>query len=129
VTLERRTRLERGQPPARRSELKRSVVRRKRRKSPQKDERADVRAEVYARDRWLCQVARLLPTAGPCFGVLTPHHRRKSGQGGHYSVANLVAACAGHNDALESDADLAAHARAAGLVVRRGDAEWDELGS
>lgn len=76
-----------------------------------------VRAAVFERDGGC-----LLAHHSPCFGVLTPHHRRKAGQGGAYTEANLVALCAAHNDQLEADADLAAYARSIGLVLRRGDA-------
>lgn len=84
------------------------------------------RAEVYARDGQCMIAARL--DVGPCRGHETPHHRRKASQGGAYSLANLVAACSVHNDALEENADLAAAARAVGLVVRRGDPDWDACG-
>lgn len=87
-----------------------------------------IRDEVYARDG-RCRLADL-PGAGPCAGHPTPHHRRKASQGGGYTLANLVAACSVHNDALESDADLAAEARAVGLLLERvhGDPEWEACG-
>lgn len=88
--------------------------------------RLDVRRAIVARDRG-CLLA-LVPGAGDCFGGLTPHHRRKASDQGAYNEANLVCLCAGHNDRLESDADLAAIGRELGLVVRRGDPEFDELG-
>lgn len=65
-------------------------------------------------------VLRGVSGAGTCFGPLTPHHRRKAGQGGAYDRTNLVAMCAHHNDRLEADADLAALARDLGLVIRAG---------
>lgn len=91
-----------------------------------------VRAEVLVRDR-VCQV-RVIGSAtafavGRCFGPLTPHHRRKEGRGGAYTLENLVAVCAHHNGALEADADLARWAHSVGLVVKQGDAEWAKLGS
>jgi hypothetical protein len=86
-------------------------------------EDAVVRAAVFARDR----VCRLWGE-GRCFGPLTPHHRRKASQGGGYTLENLVALCAHHNEALEADAERADRARTMGLVVRRGDADYDLLG-
>lgn len=51
---------------------------------------------------------------GPCFGEpLTAHHLRKEGQGGEYTLDNLVTLCAGHNDLVE---DYPAAARNIGLV-------------
>lgn len=70
-----------------------------------------MRAEVFARDGYRCRLEGV-KGAGPCFGVLTFHHRRKSGQGGQYTVANGAALCAGHNERLESDARLAQLAKA-----------------
>lgn len=95
-------------------------------------ERTIERELVFSRDRHTCQVAVVgAATAydvGRCYGRLTPHHRRKDGQGGAYTAANLVAACAHHNDQLEADAGLAAWAHGVGLVVRQGDPEWAALG-
>lgn len=95
-------------------------------------ERTIERELVYSRDRHACQVAVIGAATGydvgRCFGHLTPHHRRKDGRGGAYTVANLVTACAHHNDQLEGDADLAAWAHGVGLVVRQGDPEWAALG-
>lgn len=93
------------------------------------DERArrlEVWKAIVARDRGC--LLRYVPGAGDCFGGLTPHHRRKSGQGGAYTEENLVVLCAGHNDRLEADADLAALGHSLGLVVRRGDPGYDDLG-
>lgn len=84
--------------------------------SDERARRERVREQVYARDGWRCRLADVAG-AGPCFGELTPHHRRKSGQGGGYTVENLAALCAGHNDRIEQDADLAALARSLGLVL------------
>lgn len=95
-------------------------------------ERTIERELVFSRDRHTCQVAVVGAATGyavgRCYGRLTPHHRRKDGQGGAYIARNLVAACAHHNDQLEADADLAAWAHGVGLVVRRGDLEWAVLG-
>jgi 5-methylcytosine-specific restriction endonuclease McrA len=91
-------------------------------------ERAKVRDEVFARDGHACRLQHfpesLVP---PCFGHLTPHHRRRASQGGGYTMANLISACSFHNDLLEADADFAAWARALGFVVLRGDPGWEEL--
>ncbi len=94
------------------------------------DRRAEVRRQVFARDR-MCQVLALgagVYPIGPCAGILTPHHRRKASQGGGYTPECLVTVCCFHNDALEADADLARWAHSVGLVVRQGDAEWVALG-
>jgi 5-methylcytosine-specific restriction endonuclease McrA len=88
-------------------------------------DKTPIREAVFRRDSHRCQLADL----GGCFGGLTPHHRRKASQGGGYNLANLATLCAHHNDELEADADLARLARERGLVVRRGDSEWETLGS
>ena len=123
----KRSPLARGTTPLRRTRIKpvsdRKVA-----------ERADhevIRLRVFARDR-VCQVYAWGYTryaVGPCHGPMTPHHRRKASAAGAYSFENLVACCLGHNEALESDADLARWARTVGLVVREGDAEWESLGA
>jgi 5-methylcytosine-specific restriction endonuclease McrA len=101
-------------------------VKRSRLTTAEKRERDAIRDRVFRRDG-RCVIADL-PNAGDCYGLATPHHRRKASQGGSYTEANLVTCCAHHNDQLEADADLAAAARAAGHVVRRGDPGWDQLG-
>lgn len=93
------------------------------RTTPAPDRKAEIRAELFQRDR-VCRL-RGVPGAGKCHGPLTPHHRRKGGQGGGYTLDNLVALCAWHNDELEADADLALLGRTMGLVLKRGD-EWTE---
>lgn len=84
-----------------------------------------IRSKVLRRDG-RCLIADV--DHRPCFGPLTPHHKRKESQGGAYSMENLVAACSFHNDEIEADADLAARCRFAGFVIRRGDPGWDRLG-
>lgn len=77
--------------------------------------RAAVCAALFDRDDHRCQ----MPTttnAGPCYGPLTPHHLVKAGQGGSYTLDNLVTLCAFHNDWVEDNPDLAV---SAGLVIRR----------
>lgn len=81
---------------------------------------ADVRAEVFARDRWRCQLEAdllrqrhgadrtLLERVGPCRGVLTPHHLRKASAQGTYTLENLTTLCAGHNTWVEDHPTLAA---------------------
>lgn len=121
--------MERRQPLRRGKALQtRSTLARGKRLNPQsaktrnlRDEHRAIREQVFARDGWVCQVRLRVEGAGRCFGVLTPHHVVKAGQGGTYTMDNLVSCCAHHNEAMESDADLAAAARAAGLVRRRGD--------
>lgn len=92
-----------------------------------KEERR-VKDAVFARDIG-CRLSHL-PGAGPCAGHATVHHRRKASQGGGYTEENLVAACSVHNDALESDPDLAQAARNEGLLLREvhGDPEWEACG-
>lgn len=103
------------------------------RRAAELSERATTRDLVFRRDRYLCQVMVKADedawTVSPCFGPLTPHHRRKASQGGAYSTENLVTVCAGHNDEVEANAMLAAWCNSVGLVVRRGDAEWGSLGA
>lgn len=84
---------------------------------------------VQKRDR-TCRVAAMISRhlAGPCFGDDTPHHRRKAGAGGAYSLENIRLVCLGHNGALEDDPELAAAAEAIGLVIREGDSSWERLG-
>lgn len=58
------------------------------------------------------------------------HERRKRGQGGSMTKrANLRTLCSPCNNLIESDADVARFAHEVGLVVRRGDPEWEELGN
>jgi hypothetical protein len=90
------------------------AVSKKRARLRRAEDRPAVRAAVFERYGYRCQLAYL----GGCFGRLTPHHRQKEGQGGPYTEANLVALCAHHNDELEADADLAELGRDLGLVVR-----------
>lgn len=86
------------------------------RHKPTRQEKAEIRERVFARDGH-CQ----LTGYSPCFGALTPHHRRKASQGGEYSVKNLVTLCAHHNDELEADPELAVIGRGLGLVLKAGD--------
>lgn len=56
-----------------------------------------------------------------CWGPLTPHHLRKEGQGGGYTMANLVTLCSDGNDGwVESYPDLA---RGLGLQISHSDTE------
>lgn len=85
--------------------------------------RGEVRRAVFARDNLRCLLAGQ-PSTPACFGILTPHHLRKSGQGGPYELANLVTLCAFHNDWLET-ATGAGYGQSTGLVIRRGyDVDW-----
>lgn len=60
-----------------------------------------VRESVFARDGG-CMLRWGWDVAGPCLGRLTPHHIRKSSQGGSYSADNLVALCTFHNEWVET---------------------------
>jgi hypothetical protein len=90
-------------------------------------EKPEVRDKVFRRDGHRCILGhrRDLP---PCFGTpCTPHHLRKEKQGGSYSVGNLVTLCAGHNDWVEQEPDLA---HSLGLVARHGETAvmcWDRM--
>lgn len=79
--------------------------------------RARVRAMAFARDGG-CLLRGARAKRSGCFGGLTPHHLRKQGQGGKWTIVNIVCLCAHHNDDVEdhpnSYHDL-------GLVVRRGE--------
>lgn len=94
--------------------------------------RAEVREAVIHRDGgcilrlWAGRERHGLLIKG-CFGPPTYHHRRKEGQGGAYSKANGVCLCAFHNSLIESDARFADWCHEHGLVVRRGDPEWEAL--
>lgn len=77
-------------------------------------ERRSVWEEVLDRDKRQCRIAPFLPDE-PCYGPLTPHHVKKASAGGTYTAANLVTACAHHNDWVE---DHPAEAEALGLVKR-----------
>lgn len=107
--------------------MKRTRLRPKQRPAEEIAERARVRADVFARDGHRCLLAarRDVPA---CSGTLTPHHLRKSGQGGSYTLRNLVSLCSFHNDSwVESHPDAA---WALGLVCRNGDTLlecWDRL--
>lgn len=107
-------------------------MRRSRRVKPISDKRAAerrardaVRLEVFRRDQ-RCLLAGY-PANPRCLApMLTPHHLRKAGQGGAYTLENLVALCAGHNDWLETR-EGAQIGEALGLVIRRGrthDEAW-----
>lgn len=89
------------------------AVSKKRARLIRAEDRPAVRAAVFARYGWRC----VLGGFTPCFGPLTPHHRRKSGQGGAYTEANLVALCAHHNEQIEADPVLAEVARDRGLTI------------
>lgn len=89
--------------------------------------RADVRAAVFARDRWRCQLAEGDPNP-QCGGPLTPHHRRKASAAGAYIEENLVTLCVLHNEAVENEPEQYRTRFGAWLVVREGDPEWVELG-
>lgn len=87
----------------------------------EREERAQIRLMVFARDRWECQ-ASLIPEMAryhQCSGRLTPHHIWKASQGGGYTMENLVTLCDVANDLLESDANFSRLGRQHGLVRRR----------
>ncbi len=57
-------------------------------------------------------------TAGQCIGRATPHHLRKDGQGGAWSLTNLVGLCVVHQRWVE---DHPTDAHRLGLVIRTGE--------
>lgn len=125
MSLTRRTRLTRRTPLDSRSQLRRtplaSVSPSRRRAQPQRDA---VWYEVRHRDRTclLHGAHGEAITGQPCVGRLTPHHLRKAGQGGAFTVANIVMLCAGHNGWVE-DYPLTAYVH--GFVVRSGETTAD----
>lgn len=118
----KRSPLRRGGPLRRRTRL--APMSAKRRASM--PARAEVREAVFRRDGG-CVLAIWADLAGPCFGPLTFHHRRKASAGGAYSEANGLTLCARHNGWVE-DAPSAARELDPRLVVRAGDSEWVRLG-
>lgn len=86
---------------------------------------AEIRLRVFQRDR--CCILRALDRTHRCVGPLTPHHRRKAGAGGAYSMANLVTLCAGGNVDVE-DRPAFYREHFPQLVVRESDPEWESLG-
>lgn len=105
-------------PTPRRRPRRRGVKPVSDRRAADRDRRDEVRAAVFARDRY-CRLIDRADVAGTCRGPLTPHHLRKASAGGGYTEDNLVALCAGHNTWVEDEPDLA---YSLGLVRRRGDA-------
>lgn len=120
---DRRTPLTRGAGPRRRTRLAAISDNR----AAELDARAEMRDRVFARDG-RCRLAGWLPGGfGPCLGALTVHHLRKAGQGGPYTLPNLLTLCAAHNDAIE---EVPVLAHELGLVIRRGetfDEAWTQL--
>lgn len=134
--MQRRTPLRRTGGPARKTELARTGgPTRRTRLRPVSDDRAaeraardDMRELVFARDGNRCRLAGWLPGGfGSCLGPLTVHHLRKAGQGGPYTLINLLTLCAGHNDSIELHRVLA---RELGLEIPRGgtfEEAWRQL--
>lgn len=83
---------------------------------PEEEMKEAIRLAVYRRDGQ-CRLRRSTG-AGPCSGKkLTPHHLWKSGQGGPWSIRNILTLCAGHNGRVET---MRTEARAWGLEMTRG---------
>lgn len=132
----RRTPLNRGRPPERHTGLARTGGPQRRTRlagaSPDAKAMATAKAEqrelVYARDQQVCRLAHIWPhnqgVVPSCIGPLTPHHLRKAGQGGPYTLINLLTLCAGHNDWIEAAPRDLVHGL--GLVMNRGDT-YDEV--
>lgn len=101
-----------------------SLGARSRQKEAERRTEAHVREQVFARDRGC--VLRMVEGSA-CYGHMTPHHRRKAGAGGAYSMKNLVTLCVHHNGAVEDEPDYY-RTKFPFLVVREGDEEWESLG-
>lgn len=116
MTLERKTPLGRSTKPMKRGGRIKPVSDKR---AALRDEHAEVRAAVFARDRWRCQLEAdllvrrhradraLLEAVGPCRGPLTPHHLQKASGLGGYTLENLTSLCAGHNNWVEDHPTLA----------------------
>lgn len=106
-----------GFAPPRASSLARRGGWKAKRSSARVEGWPEIKAAVYARDgRCLLHGSGV---GGGCFGKpLTPHHLRKSGQGGPDTVENVVTLCGFHNDWIET-APRAAHLL--GLVIWAGE--------
>lgn len=76
--------------------------------------------EVYERDGHRCVLAAY--PSHQCFGRLTPHHLRKTGQGGPWAAVNLVTLCAHGNGWVENEPTVA---HTIGLVIRTGETYAD----
>jgi hypothetical protein len=111
--------VKRSKPIKRRRRL--AAVSEKRQLAAEQD--AVIREAVFDRDGRRCCLKGALPAFGRCYGPLTPHHLRKAGQGGPYSMRNLITLCAFHNGRIESmpRADM----EALGLVIPR----WQDTGT
>lgn len=88
-----------------------------------------VRNAVFVRDGHRCILLGSRVSGVPdCSGDLcTPHHLKKTSQGGRYENTNLVTLCQGHNSWVE---DFPIMAHDLGLVCRRGDTIeecWDRM--
>lgn len=115
--------MKRGGPLKRKAPMARGIAQLKRtRLKPVSDkrraaapERAEVREQVFARDRHRCRLDGAADVAGACRGPLTPHHLKKASAGGEYTLTNLVTLCAGHNTWVE---DEPVKATELGMVIR-----------
>lgn len=79
-----------------------------------------IREAVFFRDGYRCVLADR-PETGKCHGPLTPHHVKKDGQGGSYSMENLRSLCVYHNDTWVEEHPL--EAEALGLWVHAWEPE------
>ncbi len=105
--------------------MKRSRIRPKPLPEDERQRRAEVREQVWLRDR-RCPLSGH-PPAGRCFGDMTPHHLKKASQGGSYEPRNIVVLCAAMNTWVE---DNPREAHELGLVVRQGETEeqaWERM--
>lgn len=73
------------------------------RRLAERPERAEMRDLVFTRDGRVCRLAGFRHPGWPdgCMGQLTVHHLRKEGQGGPYTLPNLLTLCRRHNDWVE----------------------------
>lgn len=110
--LQRRTELRRTGPPQRRTELARtggperkSPLRAQSAKRKPTSDQVRIRHAVHERDGRRCRLQD--SSVGSCWKRLTVHHLLKAGQGGPFSMLNLVTLCPWHNQWVECDRQLA----------------------
>ena len=97
---------------------------------------AEIRRDIRGSASLWCQIGPILVAAGVpggCEGrsrVQGLHERRKaSSAGSKINPANLIPACNLCNSLVECEPALVRELTGTQLVVREGDAEWEELGS
>lgn len=105
-------------PLVRRTPLRRSGPLRARstRQREADQQLADVRTDVFVRDRWRCQAAAAVLDVA-CVGALHAHHIVARSQGGAHTVDNLTTLCGAHHAWCH---EHPAEARALGFIRKVG---------